>query len=86
MTIARRRRLAGWAGALAGSWAEGAFEVGEWDAILALAVDLDGEGLLPADESARAHLRARLDPMPPGGVCPLESGALSSALETPPRI
>lgn len=52
VAIARRRRLADWAGALAGNWAEGAFEVGEWDAILALAADLDGEGLLPADESA----------------------------------
>ncbi len=52
LAIARRRRLAGWAGALAGNWAEGAFEVGEWDAILALAADLDAEGLLPADESA----------------------------------
>ncbi len=52
LAIARRRRLAGWAGALAGNWAEGAFEVGEWDAILALAADLDAEGLLPVDESA----------------------------------
>jgi len=52
LAIARRRRLAGWAGALAGNWAEGAFEVGEWDSILALAADLDAEGLLPADETA----------------------------------
>ena len=52
LAIARRRRLAGWAGAIAGNWAEGAFEVGEWDAILALVADLDAEGLLPADESA----------------------------------
>jgi class 3 adenylate cyclase len=52
LAIARRRRLAGWAGAIAGNWADGAFEVGEWDSILALAADLDGEGLLPADESA----------------------------------
>jgi hypothetical protein len=52
LAIARRRRLAGWAGAAAGNWAEGAFEVGEWDAILALVADLDAEGLLPADESA----------------------------------
>ncbi len=52
LAIARRRRLAGPAGALAGNWADGAFEVGEWDAILALASDLDTEGLLPADETA----------------------------------
>ncbi|HSW42293.1 MAG TPA: AAA family ATPase [Patescibacteria group bacterium] len=52
LAIARRRRLADWAGALAGNWAGGAFEVGEWDSILALAADLDAEGLLPADESA----------------------------------
>ena len=52
LAIARRRRLAGWTGATAGNWAEGAFEVGEWDAILALVADLDAEGLLPADESA----------------------------------
>ena len=52
LVIARRRRLAGWAGGLAGNWAEGAFEVGEWDAILSLVADLDAEGLLPADESA----------------------------------
>ena len=52
LAIARRRRLAGWAGGLAGNWAEGAFEVGEWDAILALVADLDAEGLLPVDESA----------------------------------
>ena len=52
LAIARRRRQAGWAGALAGNWAEGAFEVGEWDSILALAADLDAEGLLPADETA----------------------------------
>ena len=52
LAIARRRRLAGWAGALAGNWADGAFGVGEWDAILALAADLEAEGILPADESA----------------------------------
>jgi hypothetical protein len=52
LAIARRRRLAGWAGWLAGNWAECAFAVGEWDAILALAADLEAEGLLPADESA----------------------------------
>ncbi len=52
LAIARRRRLAGWAGALAGNWAEGAFEVGEWDAILDLVQELDAEGLLPTDESA----------------------------------
>jgi len=52
LTIARRRRLAGWAGGTAGNWADGAFEVGEWDGILALAAELDAEGLLPADESA----------------------------------
>ncbi len=52
LEIARRRRLAGWAGAAAGNWADGAFVVGEWDAILSLAAELDAEGLLPADESA----------------------------------
>jgi len=52
LVIARRRRLAGWAGGLAGNWADSAFEVGEWDAILALVAELDAEGLLPADESA----------------------------------
>ncbi len=52
LDIARRRRLAGWAGALAGNWADSAFQVGEWDAILTLAAELDAEGLLPADESA----------------------------------
>jgi hypothetical protein len=59
LAIARRRRLAGWAGALAGNWAECAFAVGEWDAILALAADLEAEGLLPADRE-RQHLRRRL--------------------------
>jgi class 3 adenylate cyclase len=54
--IARRRRLAGWAGGLAGNWAEGAFAVGEWDAILSLADDLDAEGLLPADQSANIFI------------------------------
>jgi hypothetical protein len=52
VAIARRRRLAGWTGAAAGNWAEGAFLVGEWDAIEDLVRDLDAEGLLPADESA----------------------------------
>jgi hypothetical protein len=52
MAIARRRRLAGWTGAFAGNWADGAFWVGEWDGILELAAELDAEGLLPADESA----------------------------------
>ncbi len=52
LAIARRRRLAGWAGGLAGNWADSAFGVGEWDAILALAAELEAEGLLPADESA----------------------------------
>ena len=56
LAIARRRRLAGWAGALAGNWAEGAFRMGDWDAILALVADLDGEGLLPIDESANIFL------------------------------
>jgi class 3 adenylate cyclase len=56
LAIARRRRLAGWAGALAGNWAEIAFHMGDWDAILALAADLDGEGLLPVDESANIFL------------------------------
>ena len=56
LAIARRRRLAGWAGALAGNWAESAFAVGEWDAILALAADLEAEGLLPADESANIFI------------------------------
>jgi class 3 adenylate cyclase/tetratricopeptide (TPR) repeat protein len=52
LAIARRRRMAGWAGALAGNWADVAFEMGGWDGILALAAELDGEGLLPVDESA----------------------------------
>ena len=52
LEIARRRRLAGWAGGLAGNWADAAFITGDWDGILALASDLDTEGLLPADESA----------------------------------
>ena len=56
LAIARRRRIAGWAGALAGNWAEGAFRMGDWDAILALVADLDGEGLLPIDESANIFL------------------------------
>jgi len=60
LEIARRRRVAGWSGALAGNWAEGAFEVGEWDAILALADELDAEGLLPADESANIFVSVYL--------------------------
>jgi hypothetical protein len=60
LAIARRRRLAGWAGALAGNWAEGAFLVGEWEAVIALAADLEAEGLLPADESAGIFLGVNL--------------------------
>ena len=78
LAIARRRRLAGWAGALAGNWAEGAFEVGEWDSILALAADLDAEGLLPADESANIF----------GGVYLVRAyrGAVDEAAEALERI
>jgi tetratricopeptide (TPR) repeat protein len=68
LAIARRRRLAGWSGALAGNWAEGAFEAGEWDAILALADELDAEGLLPADESANIFVGVYLVRAYRGGV------------------
>jgi len=78
LAIARRRRLAGWAGALAGNWAEGAFEVGEWDAVLGLAADLDAEGLLPVDESANIF----------GGVYLVRAyrGAVDEAAEALERI
>ncbi len=68
LAIARRRRLAGWAGALAGNWAELAFETGEWDAILGLAADLDAEGLLPVDESANIFMGVYLVRAYRGGV------------------
>jgi hypothetical protein len=68
LAIARRRRLARWAGGLAGNWAEGAFEVGEWDSILALAGELDAEGLLPADENADLFVGVYLVRAYRGGV------------------
>ena len=78
LAIARRRRLAGWAGWLAGNWSDGALEVGEWDSILALAAELDAEGLLPADESAGIF----------GGVNLVRAyrGAVDSAVEAIERV
>jgi hypothetical protein len=68
LAIARRRRMAGWAGALAGNWAEGAFQMGGWDGILALAAELDGEGLLPVDESANIFMGVYLVRAYRGGI------------------
>ena len=68
LAIARRRRTAGWAGALAGNWADAAFEMGDWDSILALAADLDGEGLLPVDESASIFVPVHMVHAYRGGI------------------
>jgi hypothetical protein len=68
LAIARRRRMAGWAGALAGNWAEGAFQMGGWEGILALAAELDGEGLLPVDESANIFMGVYLVRAYRGGI------------------
>jgi class 3 adenylate cyclase len=68
LAIARRRRIAGWSGALAGNWADTAFQMGDWDGILALAAELDGEGLLPVDESANIFMGVYLVRAYRGGI------------------